>query len=50
MLGWSQMEITDRSGVWLFRGALKGETFFFLLRSRRLGKEGIVPHSVVGPL
>ena len=24
--------------------------FFFPLRSRRLGKEGIVPHSVVGPL
>ena len=28
MLGWSQMEKTDRSGVWLFRGALQGEILF----------------------
>ena len=27
----------------------RGESSFFPLRSRRLGKEGIVPHSVVGP-
>ena len=25
MLGWSQLEKTDRSGVWLFRGALQGK-------------------------
>ena len=29
MLGWSQMEKTERSGVWLFRGALQGENLFF---------------------
>ena len=29
MLGWSQLEKTDRSGVWLFRGALQGRIFFF---------------------
>ena len=28
MLGWSQLEKTDRSGVWLFRGALQGENLF----------------------
>ena len=28
MLGWSQMEKTVRSGVWLFRGALQGESLF----------------------
>ena len=27
----------------------RGESFFFPSRSGRLGKEGIVPHSVVGP-
>ena len=38
MFGWSQLEKTVRSGVWLFRGALRGENlFFFPLRSRRLG-------------
>ena len=50
MFGWSQLEKTVRSGVWLFRGALRGRIFFFPLRSRRLGEEGVVPHSVVGPL
>ena len=29
MLGWSQMEKTAGSGVWLFRGALQGKNFFF---------------------
>ena len=28
MLGWSQLEKTARSGVWLFRGALRGENLF----------------------
>ena len=28
MLGWSQLEKTVRSGVWLFRGALRGRIFF----------------------
>ena len=27
-LGWTQMEKTDRSGVWFFRGALQGEDLF----------------------
>ena len=30
-LGWSHMEKTERSGVWLFRGALQGENLFSLL-------------------
>ena len=31
-LGWMQMEKTDRSGVWFFRGAfLKGRIFFLPL-------------------
>ena len=28
MFGWSQLEKTVRSGVWLFRGALRGENLF----------------------
>ena len=28
MLGWTLEEKTDRSGVWLFRGALQGENLF----------------------
>ena len=28
MFGWSQLEKTVRSGVWLFRGALQGENLF----------------------
>ena len=28
MLGWSQLNKTARSGVWLFRGALQGESLF----------------------
>ena len=31
MFGWSQLEKTVRSGVWLFRGALQGENLFSLL-------------------
>ena len=50
MLGWSRLEKTERSGVWVFQGALQGENIFFPCRSWRLGKEGVVPHSVGGPL
>ena len=28
MLGWSKLEETERSGVWVFRGALQGENLF----------------------
>ena len=49
MLGWSQVVKTARMGIWLFQGALQGEKFFFPCCSGRLGKERIVPHSVVGP-
>ena len=28
MLGWSLLEKTERSGVWVFRGALQGENIF----------------------
>ena len=31
MLGWSQLEKTERSGVWVFRGAPQGENLFSLL-------------------
>ena len=31
MLGWSLLEETDRSVVWLFWGALQGENLFSLL-------------------
>ena len=31
MLGWSKLEKTERSGVWVFRGALQGENLFSLL-------------------
>ena len=30
-LGWTQMEKTDRSGVWFFRGVLQGEDLFLPL-------------------
>ena len=51
MLGWTQLEKKGGSGVWLFRGALQGENLFVSpCRSRRLGKEGVVSHSVGGPL
>ena len=52
MIGWSLQEQTDRSGVWLFRGALQGENLFSLLDAAGdwVGQEGVVPHSVGGPL
>ena len=31
MIGWSRLEKTERSGVWLFLGALQGENLFSLL-------------------
>ena len=31
MLGWSKLEKTERSGVWVFLGALQGENLFSLL-------------------
>ena len=38
MFGWSKLEKTVRSGVWLLRGCpSKGESFLFPCRSRRLG-------------
>ena len=49
-LGWSQLEKTARSGVWLFRSALRGEKLLSSFFGRRLGKERVVPHSVVDPL
>ena len=51
MLGWSLEEKNVMgSGVWLFRGALQGKNLFFPRRNWRLDKEGVVPHSVGGPL
>ena len=48
--GWTPLEQTTRSGVWLFRGALGGESVFFCtLCSWRLGQQRIVPRSVGGP-
>ena len=35
MLGWSQLEETARSGVWLFRSALRGENLLSSLRAAR---------------
>ena len=32
-MGWSLMEKTARSGVWLFRGALRGSSAFFAFTS-----------------
>ena len=37
MLGWSQLEKTDGSGVWLFRGALQGENLFLPLTQLETG-------------
>ena len=51
MLGWSRLEKIERSGVWLFRGALQGENLFSLpAAAGDWVKEGVVPHSVGGPL
>ena len=50
MIGWSLLEKNEvGSGVWLFRGALQGKNLFSSL-DWRLGKEGVVAHSVGGPL
>ena len=38
MLGWSQLEKTAWSGVWLFRGALQGENLFLPLTQQVTGK------------
>ena len=37
MLGWSQLEKPDRSGVWLFRGALQGGNIFLPLTQQETG-------------
>ena len=37
MLGWTLEEKTDRSGVWLFRSALRGENLFCSLTQREIG-------------
>ena len=57
MLGWSQMEKTDKSGVWLFRVALKGENLFLPLtqletglrrgRTAQRGRSLVIPHTLV---
>ena len=39
-IGWSQLEKTARSGVWLFRGALRGTSAFFLHFLHLLGGYG----------
>ena len=39
MLGWSQLEKTERSGVWLFRGCpTRRESFFLSLTQQEVGK------------
>ena len=49
-MGWSLLEKTARSGVWLFRGALRGNSAFFCICCICwVGKERIVPYSVGGP-
>ena len=51
MLAWSLMEKTEGSGVWLFRGALQGVNLFSSLDAiGEWGEQGVVPHSVVGPI
>ena len=57
MLGWSQLEKTERSGVWLFRGALQGENLFLSLTQQETGKRKgrttqrgrslVIPHVLV---
>ena len=53
-LGWSLLEKTARSGVWLFRGALRGTSAFFCFfgigwvgternRSSRRGRSPLFP-------
>ena len=49
-IGWSLIVKTARSGVWLFRGALSGDSAVFCICGIcQLGKERIVPCSVGGP-
>ena len=49
-MGWSLLEKTARSGVWLFRGALQGKQCIFCICCIcQLGRERIVPYSVGGP-
>ena len=47
MLGWSQLEKADRSGVWLFRGALQGETGDIRDRTTQRGLSLVVPRVLV---
>ena len=57
MLGWSQFEKTDGSGVWLFRGALQEENLFLpyaqqetgLRRDRttQRGRSLVIPRALV---
>ena len=58
MIGWSLQEKTDRSAVWLFRGALQGENLFSLLdaagdwereggRTAQHGRSPVIPHALV---
>ena len=58
MLGWSQLEKTVRSGVWLFRGALRGENLFSSLavlqetglrrgRTTQRGRSLLIPRVLV---
>ena len=51
MLGWSKLEETERSGVWVFQGLLQGENLFSSISAAGAWvRKGIVPHSVGGPL
>ena len=51
MLGWPQLgEYRKVWGMVVPWCPPRGESFLFPCRSRRLGQEGVVPHSVVGPL
>ena len=57
MLGWSQMEKTDRFGVWFFRGARQGGNLFSSLyvagdwerkgRTTQRGRSPVIPHALV---
>ena len=38
ILGWSLLEKTERSVVWVFRGALQGENLFLSLTQQETGK------------
>ena len=56
-MGWSQLEKTDRSGIWLFRGALQAKNLFLPLtqqgtgnrreRTTRSGRSFVVPRVLV---